>query len=166
MPGDTNQNKAQMPVSNNTLPLPKESRVQPSLETPGTSSSTGLFPINPLKPKFAVIQKHRREITEKRITVLLGGPLVKMWGEENDHYLKIRLPGRTYNAPPAKVKVLRFPEANHHPTPIQCSDYLDSLLWSQDAKDALIHVITRDYDLWSNMELRQQQQAIYKIAQL
>ena len=165
-PPDRSRTKAQMPAANNTVPLPKDSRALPTLQPSGSSSAAVHFPINPLKPRFANIHKHRREITEKRITVLLGGPLVKMWGEHNDHFLKIKPPSRTPNTPPAEVKVLKFPEANHHPTPIQCSDYLDALLWSKDAKDALVQVVAGDFDLWSNMELRQQQQAIYKIAQL
>ena len=139
--------------------------MQVAVVPPSTSASHS-FPTNPLKPRFQFIKKHKREITEKRITVLLGGPLVKLWGQKNDHYLKIRPPGENPNSPPAEVKILMFPETPNHPTPISCSDYLEKLMWSSEAKEALVHVVMGDLDLWTNMELRQQQQAIYKCAQL
>ena len=99
---------------------------------------------NPVKPKFEVVKKHRRIVTERRVTVLLGGPLIKMWGRKNAHYLEIKPPSSTPNTPPAEVKIVKFPKDDRHANPTQCSDFLDDFLRSTDSKDTHIKVVTGD----------------------
>ena len=80
--------KVQIPVTNHDPSDPKEVHPKPpppplmKVRVPPPSGDPG-FPSNPLKPRFEVIRKSKRVVTEERITVLLGGPLVKKWGHKN-----------------------------------------------------------------------------------